>query len=163
MTLSEAPAPVMPALPLVPVPASVHAADGDECHRDLRERFLHAGRDAVDDRELLQLLLSPSHPTDEAATLAGTLLETFGSAARVLAARSERLGAVGGLGETAVAAIKTAEALGIRLARARLPDRIQPALDGYARSSTTAGRWRGTGGGGVPPSLPQYEEPSHAR
>ena len=52
---------------------------------------------------------------------------------RVLAARPDTLRALEGLGEAGVAAIKTAEALGIRMARAELPERINPKLDAYAR------------------------------
>ena len=115
-----------------PAPAWPRAAAGIEPH-DLRDRFLRAGREAVDDRELLQLLLSGSHSAAEAGDLAAILLDTFGSPARVLAARPDTLRAVAGLGEPGIAAIKTAEALGIRLARAELPERLHPQLDTYRR------------------------------
>ena len=121
MSLSDAPAPAWP-----------RAADGIERH-DLRDRFLRAGREAVDDRELLQLLLSGSHSAAEAGDLAGILLDTFGSPARVLAARPDTLRAAAGLGEPGIAAIKAAEALAIRLARAELPERLHPQLDTYRR------------------------------
>ena len=99
---------------------------------DLRARFLRAGREAVDDRELLRLLLAGSHPAVEAERLAGVLLDTFGSPARVLAARVDTLRAVG-LGEAGVAAVKTAEALGIAMARAALPERFHPQLATYEK------------------------------
>ena len=115
-----------------PTPGTPPAAD-DTGHDTLRARFLRAGREAVDDRELLQLLLAGSHAAANARDLAGLLLDTFGSAPRVLAARPDTLRAVAGLGETGIAAIKTAEALGIRMAGAKLPERINPKLDTYAR------------------------------
>ena len=121
MSLSDAPAPTWP-----------RATDGVERH-DLRDRFLRAGREAIDDRELLQLLLSGSHSAAEAADLAGILLDTFGSPARVLAARPATLRVVVGLDKQGIAAIKAAEALGIRLARAQLPERFHPQLDTYQR------------------------------
>ena len=56
--------------------------------RRLRARFLRAGRDAVDDRELLELLLFGRKAADHPGELTVGLLETFGSAPRVLAARA---------------------------------------------------------------------------
>ena len=47
--------------------------------------------------------------------------------------RPDTLRAVAGLGEAAVAAIKTAEALGIRLARTELPARFHPQLATYEK------------------------------
>ena len=132
MTLSDAPAAAVRDMALFKAPAWPHTADAGERHK-LRARFLRAGRDAVDDREILQLLLAGSHSAAVAEDLAGFLLDTFGSPARVLAARPDRLRAIAGLGEAAVAAIKTAEALGIRLARAELPDRFHPQLATYEK------------------------------
>ena len=112
-----------------PLPADPHPA----CigHDELRARFLRAGREAVDDRELLQLLLAGSHPAAEAARLATVLLDTFGSPARVLAARTDRLRTVAGLDEAGIAAVKTAEALGIAMARTALPETFHPQLATY--------------------------------
>ena len=56
-------------------------------------------------------------------------MDTFGTAPRVLAARPDRLRSLCGLSEDAVAALKAAEALGIRMARARVPDKFRPLLD----------------------------------
>ena len=132
MSLADAPATALRDRPLFEAPTWPRSAEAGE--RDtLRARFLRAGRDAVDDRELLQLLLSGSHSADDATTLAEALLEAFGTAARVLAAPAGRLRTVAGLGPAGVCAIKTAEALGIRLARAALPARLHPAFDGYAK------------------------------
>ena len=102
-------------------------------HHELRARLLRAEREAVDNRELLQLLLAGSHPADEASRLATVLLDTFGSPARVLAARTDTLRAVAGLGEAGIAAVKTAEALGIAMARAALPETFHPQLGTYEK------------------------------
>ncbi len=99
--------------------------------RRLRARFLRAGREAVDDRDLLELLLSGRHAADDAAALAKSLLDTFGTAPRTLAARPDRLRSVPGLSEDSIAAIKTAEALGIRMARAEVPDTVRPSFGNY--------------------------------
>ena len=133
MSLLDAPVPAVPESPPFPTPATPRAAGEPECRHDLQDRFLRAGREAVDDRELLQLLLAGSHSAAEAGALAGILLDSFGSPARVLAARPDTLRAVAGLSESGIAAIKTAEALGIRLARAQLPDSFHPQLDTYQR------------------------------
>ncbi len=99
--------------------------------RRLRARFLRAGREAVDDRELLELLLAGHHAAGGADALATSLLEMFGTAPRALAARTDRLRAVPGLCEDAIAALKAAEALGIRMARADLPETLRPSLGSY--------------------------------
>ena len=129
MSLSDAPTTGLRDAAAFPAPAEQHSA----CLRqdELRARFLRAGREAVDDRELLQLLLAGSHPAAEAGKLATVLLDTFGSPARVLAARTDTLRAVAGLGEAGIAAVKTAEALGIAMARAALPERFHPQLATY--------------------------------
>ena len=101
--------------------------------RRLRARLLRAGRTAVDDRELLELLLSGCHAANCAGEPAGALLDTFGTAPRALAARPDRLRAVPGLSEDAVAVLKAAEALGIRMAREAMPETVRPILGSYAR------------------------------
>ena len=132
MSLSDAPTPGLREVTPFAATAASPAAASTEID-DLRARLLRAGRKAVDDRELLQLLLSGSCPAAEAERLAGLLLDTFGSPARVLAARPDTLRAVAGLGEAAIAAIKTAEALGIAMARAALPESIHPQLATYEK------------------------------
>ena len=131
MSLSDAPAPGLSDVARFPAPCAQHSAGIG--HDELRARFLRAGREAVDDRELLQLMLAGSHPAAEAFQLATVLLDTFGSPARVLAVRTDTLRTVTGLGEAGIAAVKTAEALGIAMARAALPERFHPQLDTYER------------------------------
>ena len=118
----------MPLFDLPAAPASVREAAS---RRRLRARFLRAGRHAVDDRDLLELLLSGCRSADDAGALAGALLDAFGTAPRALAARPDRLRAVPGLSEDAIAALKTAEALGIRMAREQVPQTLRPAFGKY--------------------------------
>ncbi len=132
MTLSDAPAPGMRDVTPFPAPAAQHPAP-DTALDGLRARLLRAGREAVDDHELLQLLLAGSHSAAETRDLAGVLLDTFGSPARVLAARPDTLRAVAGLNEAGIAAVKTAEALGIAMARAALPETFHPQLATYEK------------------------------
>ena len=132
MSLSDAPAPGLRDVAPFPAPAAQRSAP-DTALDGLRARFLRAGREAVDDHELLQLLLAGSHPAAEASQLATVLLDTFGSPARVLAARPDTLRAVAGLNEAAIAAVKTAEALGIAMAKAALPETFHPQLATYEK------------------------------
>ena len=129
MSLSESPAPACATWRRSPRPQS--STPPSHGHDELRARFLRAGREAVDDRELLQLLLAGSHPAAESERLATVLLDTFGSPARVLAARTDTLRTVAGLGDAGIAAVKTAEALGIAMARAALPETFHPQLATY--------------------------------
>ena len=131
MSLSDTPAPGLRDVTPFPAPAAQHPAG--TAHDELRARLLRAGREAVDDRELLQLLLAGYHSAAEASQLATVLLDTFDSPARVLAARPDTLRAVAGLGEAGIAAIKTAEALGIAMARAALPETFHPQLATYEK------------------------------
>ena len=132
MSLPDAPAPGLRDAAPFPVTAAPPAAADTELD-GLRARLLRAGREAVDNRELLQLLLAGAHPAAETSQLATVLLDAFGSTARVLAARPDTLRTVAGLAEAGIAAIKTAEALGIAMARASLPERFHPQLATYEK------------------------------
>ena len=101
--------------------------------RRLQARLLRAGREAVDDSDLLEILLSGCRTVTDAGTLAAALLGFFGTAPRVLAARPDRLRAVPGLTGDAIAALKAAEALGIRMAREAVPDAVHPTLNNYRK------------------------------
>ena len=132
MSHSDAPAPGLCDVAPFPATAAPPAVGGSQLD-GLRARLLRAGREAVDDRELLQLLLAGSHSAAEAERLAAVLLGTFGSPARVLAARPDTLRAVAGLGEAGIASVKIAEALGIAMAKAALPESFHPQLDTYEK------------------------------
>ena len=131
MSLSDTTAAGLHDVAPFPAPCTQHPAG--TAQDQLRARFLRAGREAVDDHELLQLLLAGSHPAAEAERLATVLLDTFGSPARVLAARTDTLRTVPGLGDPGIAAIKTAEALGIAMAKAALPENFHPQLATYEK------------------------------
>ncbi len=125
------PAPGFDEMPLYDVPAAPASIRETANRRRLQSRFLRAGREAVDDRDLLELLLSGAPSVDDAGALAVSLLDMFGTAPRVLAARPDRLRRVAGLSEDAIAALKTAEALGIRMARAEVPHAVRPSFGSY--------------------------------
>ena len=86
----------------------------------LRERFLAGGADAVADYELLELLLFQALPRGDTKPLAKRLLAHFdGDFAEIIGAPVDRLQAVEGVGEAVVAALKTSEAVALRLMQER--------------------------------------------
>lgn len=71
-------------------------------HRDrLRKRFLELGLDALQDHEVLELLLFYALPRRDTSGLARELLHYFGSIAAVLEAPLPELQSVDGIGESA--------------------------------------------------------------
>src|SRR5262245_37078253 len=83
----------------------------------LRQRFLAAGSEAVNDYELLELILFRAIPQRDVKPLAKELVAQFGSFAEVIAAPRKRLEEVKGRGEAAIAELKIVEAAAGRLAR----------------------------------------------
>ena len=120
-------------MPLYDMPAGPASTRQAADRHRLQRRFLRAGREAVDDRDLLELLLSGRPSVDDAGALAASLLDTFGTAPRALAARPDRLRTVPGLSDDAIAVLKAAEALGIRMARAYVPDAVRPSFGSYTK------------------------------
>ena len=118
-------------MPLYDMPEAPTSIRETASRHRLQRRFLRAGRQAVDDPDLLELLLSGRRSVDDAGALAASLLDMFGTAPRALAARPDRLRSVPGLSEDAIAALKAAEALGIRMARADVPDTVRPSFGSY--------------------------------
>lgn len=101
-------------------PASPHHAG----HRDrLRDRFLRGGSDAVQDYELLELLLFSAIPRRDVKLIAKTLLKQFGSVAGVVTARPEQLMQVDGIKEASATALKAAEAVAVRMLRDQVMNR----------------------------------------
>jgi DNA repair protein RadC len=93
-------------------------------HRQrLRGRFLNAGADALADYELLELILFRAIPRRDVKPLAKALLAKFGSFSEAIAAPKERLREVRGLGEAAIAEIKTIQAAASRLAHGQVKAR----------------------------------------
>jgi DNA repair protein RadC len=85
--------------------------------RRLRERFLKAGAEAVPDYELLELVLFLGQPRRDMKPVAKALLRRFGSFADAISAEPRALAEVAGVGEAAIAALKTVQAAALRLAR----------------------------------------------
>ncbi|MDA0238883.1 MAG: DNA repair protein RadC [Proteobacteria bacterium] len=87
-------------------------------HRSrLRARFLATSGEGMPDYELLELLLMLAVPRRDVKPLAKQLIARFGDFAGVVSADIERLSQVKGLGDTAISAIKLAQASANRLLR----------------------------------------------
>lgn len=119
---------------------SVKEKDHRHGHRArLRKRFLEGGPAGMPDYELLELILFLGIPRRDVKPLAKELIAHFGSYAAVLSAEVEALRAMPGLGENAVAAIKTVQASANYLARAQAQDKPilsnWEAVERYLRSS----------------------------
>jgi DNA repair protein RadC len=100
-------------------------------HRDrLRERFQEAGAEAVNDYELLELLLFRAIPRRDVKPIAKALIAMFGSFAEVISAPPSRLAEVKGLGETAITELKIIHAAANRLTRGQL--RKRPVLSSWS-------------------------------
>jgi DNA repair protein RadC len=93
-------------------------------HRQrLRARFLSAGAAAMPDYELLEMLLFGALPRIDVKPLARRLIEAFGDLAGVVAAPEAALRRIDGVGDAVVVALKLAEGVAARMARARVLDR----------------------------------------
>lgn len=101
--------------------AAPSAPDGTDAsgHRArLRRRLFEGGPDALLDHELIEYLLALAIPRADTKPTARLLLAEFGGIGGVLSADPEALMRVKGVGETAVAALKAAQAAALRLLRA---------------------------------------------
>ena len=93
-------------------------------HRDrLRARFLEGGASAVQDYELLELVLFRAIPRRDVKPLAKALIDRFGGFSEALSAELPRLREVPGLGEAAAVELKIVQAAALQLARAQVIDR----------------------------------------
>jgi DNA repair protein RadC len=93
-------------------------------HRQrLKTRFMRAGREALQEYELLELVLFRAIPQRDVKPLAKDLLATFGSFAEVLGAPVTRLMEFEGIGEQAALDLKIVEAAGRELARGAVAKR----------------------------------------
>jgi len=108
----------------------VAVKDSRHGHRErLRERFLKSGGAGMPDYELLELILMLAIPRRDVKPLAKSLIEHFGGYADVLAAEVSALRNMDGLGDTAVAAIKSVQASAIHLTRSVVLEK--PALSNW--------------------------------
>jgi DNA repair protein RadC len=108
-----------------PLPAALPVAPEEPDHRRshrarLRARFMQGGAAAMPDYELLELILFRALPRGDTKPLAKRLLRTFGDLNRVMAAPPARLAEVKGVGTSVVEQIKIMEAVGHRMARAKV-------------------------------------------
>lgn len=109
-------------------------------HRQrLRTKFLEKGADALNDYELLELLLCLAIPRRDVKPLAKDLIKKFGSFAAVVSAPPAQLAAFPGIGETAVTALKLAPAAALVMQREEVMERpvvsSWRALLAYCRSA----------------------------
>ena len=87
-------------------------------HRErARQRFLQAGEQALQDYELLELLLHLAIPRVDTKPIAKALLKRFGSFSAVLAASPERLTEVVGIKHAAAVNLKIIQAAAQRFGR----------------------------------------------
>ena len=113
--LGEAPAPV----------------DRNTGHRErARQRFLRIGEEALDDYELLELILFLAISRVDTKGLAKELLAKFGTYSNVLSASPERLAEIKGMKGAAATNLKIVQAAAQRFARDRVP-RDMPILGSW--------------------------------
>lgn len=99
-------------------------ADLRKGHRQrLRERFMRAGVEALQDYELLELVLFRAIPHRDLKPLAKRLLLRFGDFNHVISAPPSLLAEVKGVGDTVIQEFKIVEAAAHSLARARVMHR----------------------------------------
>ncbi|MGB7657413.1 MAG: JAB domain-containing protein, partial [Pseudolabrys sp.] len=111
-----------------PIPHVGHHYHG---HRErLRTRFREAGAEAVNDYELLELVLFRAIPRRDIKPLTKALIATFGSFPEVISAPSARLAEINGLGAAAITELKIVHAAATRLARGQV--RKRPVLSSWS-------------------------------
>ncbi len=103
-----------------------------EGHRKrLRERFIIGGANALQDYELLELLLFTAIPRRDTKPIAKKLLSTYGSLNALMSAPHSSLSQIDGVSENAATAIKTAYAISQRMMKQELME--TPILNNWAR------------------------------
>lgn len=126
---------IAPPAPIASATTAHRQRDADPSlrgHRDrLRQRFLDGGDAALPDYELLEIILFAGSPRADVKPVAKRLIAAFSSLANVLTAPVSDLARTEGVGQAGIAAIKAAQAAGIRLARKEASAR--PVLNNYQR------------------------------
>ncbi|MHB2168251.1 RadC family protein [Alsobacter sp. R-9] len=93
-------------------------------HRQrLKSRFMRVGHLALEEYELLELILYRAIPQKDVKPLAKALIARFGSLPEVLGAPVTRLMEVPGIGESTAVELKIVEAAGLALARGAVAKR----------------------------------------
>lgn len=101
-------------------------------HRQrLRARFLRTAGDGMPDYELLEMVLFAAIPRGDVKPLAKRILKRFGSFADAIAAPSDVLSEIEGMGEASVAALKVVETAAQRLGQESVLN--QPILSSWDR------------------------------
>ncbi len=101
-------------------------------HRQrLRDRFVNAGANALQDYELLELLLFNAIPRRDVKPLAKTLLSKFGSLPELMSAPHSMLTQVEGISENTATTIKTTFAIAERMMKQELMKK--PLLNNWTR------------------------------
>ncbi len=99
-------------------------ATGSSGHRArLRQRLFEGGPDALLDHELVEYLLALAIPRRDTKPLAKLLLREFGGFGELMTADAAAIARIGGISETAVAALKTAHATALRLLKDEIRER----------------------------------------
>lgn len=86
----------------------------------LKDRFLKSGAEAMQDYELLEVLLFLAVPRRDVKPLAKDLIAKFGSFSEVISAEPARLREVKGLGENAIIAFRLVREGAIKLSRDKI-------------------------------------------
>lgn len=101
-------------------------------HRQrLRERFIIGGDNALQDYELLELLLFMAIPRRDVKPLAKDLLKTFGSLPALMSAPHFAISQIEGVSENAATAIKAATAIAHRMMKQEIMQK--PVLNNWTR------------------------------
>ncbi len=101
-------------------------------HRQrLRERFMIGGADALQDYELLELLLFMAVPRRDVKPMAKDLLAKFGSLPELMSAPHSAISQVNGVSENTATAIKTVFAISERMMKQDLMQK--PILNNWTR------------------------------
>jgi len=128
--LAGKPAPAKPATVAKPDPAE--EPPHYHGHRDrLRQRFIASGPDALQDYELLELLLFQAIPRRDVKPLAKELLSAFGSLWAVTQASAEALRNRFNFSDATIAHIRVVGAIGLRMARQQVMG--QPILSSWQK------------------------------
>ena len=97
----------------------------------MRDRLFKAGPDALNDQDLLEMVLYLGIARRDTKPMAKILLRRFNTFAAAIAAPQADLACIPGLGEAAVGALKIVHAAAVRLARAEVRER--QVLDNWER------------------------------
>ncbi|MEM7470668.1 MAG: DNA repair protein RadC [Pseudomonadota bacterium] len=114
----------LPGFEAIRLPKADSGEERLDGHRGrLRQRFMSVGPDAVDDQEVLELILYRAIPRREVRSLARRLLFRFGDFNRVVSAAPARLAEVQGTGSAVIQELKIVEAAAHKMARAKIMKR----------------------------------------